>query len=322
MSYSPIVLVHSDNPAPAVETIRDSHPDLTVYTCNTYEDFPGTLETTRAEVVYSIRFAGTPHFPRESMLNSETLKWISVGGSGTDHLHPWNTKTLTVTNAAGVAADMMAEYALGTYLSFRLNLRGFQAAQAEQSWIAGKVSPIEGSTALILGLGKTGCAVAKRFHHMGMQVFGVRANPRETEFVDQVHSIQDIDKLLPHADVVVVAVPLLESTRHLLSDHEFSLIKANSVLVDVSRGGVVDESALIQALDNQQLRGAALDVFNEEPLPKEHTLWQRDNVIITPHCSSVYDGWEQRSVSLFVENLSRYCQGKALHNIVDPERGY
>jgi phosphoglycerate dehydrogenase-like enzyme len=99
-------------------------------------------------------------------------------------------------------------------------------------------------------------------------------------------------------------------------------MKANTILVDVSRGGVVDETALIQALQSGHLSGAALDVFSEEPLPSEHALWDMENVIITPHCSSVYEGWEDRSVEMFANNLHRYRQGQTLDRIVDPQRGY
>jgi len=117
-------------------------------------------------------------------------------------------------------------------------------------------------------------------------------------------------------------VPLLPSTRDLLSTPEFAAMKPNTILVDVSRGGVVNETALIQALRTDCIEGAALDVFTTEPLPVDHPLWQMDNVIVTPHCSSVYEGWELRSVEMFASNLYRYRQGQSLDRVVDPLRGY
>lgn len=277
-----------------------------------------------------MRFDGTPGFPRQALLDSTWVKWISVGGSGTDHLLPWDTTQLTVTNAAGVAADMMAEYVLGCLLSFRLNLRGFQRAQLDKKWTSGLVTPVSGQTALLPGAGNTGMAVARRFKAMNMRVIGVRANPAASkrrvenaaEYIDAIYSPEALPELLAHADVVVVAVPLLPSTRNLLSAVEFAAMKPNTILVDISRGGVVDETALVQALRSGSIEGAALDVFTKEPLPVDHPLWEFDNVIITPHCSSVYDGWELRSVAMFADNLHRYRQGQPLDRVVDPRKGY
>lgn len=322
MSKTPTVLLHTDRPDSAAAIVREYHPDLSVHTCNSYEAFPDQLAATKPEAVYTCRFAGTQTYPRTSLFATTSVKWVSIGGSGTDHLGLWDPTDTTVTNAAGVAADMMAEYALGCLLSHRLQLRTFAQAQRQQTWLAGSVSPIQGSTALIIGLGKTGCAIAHRFNAMGLTVLGTRANPKPTEHVDEVHSIEQLGSLIPRADVIVCAVPLLDSTRDLLAEPQFSLMKPNCILIDVSRGGVVNEQALVKALDTQQLAGAALDVFATEPLPVGHTLWERENVIVTPHCSSVYEGWEQRSVTMFAENLKRYRSGETLHNIVDPTRGY
>ena len=117
-------------------------------------------------------------------------------------------------------------------------------------------------------------------------------------------------------------VPLLPSTRGLIGARAFAAMKPGAVLVDVSRGGVVDEPALLAALESGRLRGAARDVFAREPLPEESPLWDAPNLIVTPHCSAVYEGWEDRSVAMFAENLGRWCRGEPLANVVDPARGY
>ena len=127
---------------------------------------------------------------------------------------------------------------------------------------------------------------------------------------------------MAQADVAVVCVPLLDNTKNLLGSDEFGAMKKGSILIDVSRGGVVNESALLKALDNGTLKGAGLDVFSIEPLPKGHLLWTYNNVVITPHCSSVYEGWERKSAELFSENLKHYRKGEPLFNVVDPARGY
>jgi phosphoglycerate dehydrogenase-like enzyme len=319
---TPAVILHTDEADGAKSVLAREHPDLAVHVCGTYDGLVPMVEKTGAEIVYSVRFAGTPGYPRAGLLASPTLRWISVGGSGTDHLRPWDPSKLIVTNAAGVAAGMMAEYAIGAMLHFSLGLAAFARAKQQHRWIAGKVEPLAGRTLLILGLGKTGQAMAERARALGLAVVGVRANPSATPNVDEVHGIDALPRLWPRADYILCCVPLLGTTRGLVNAAAFRAMKPNAVLIDVSRGGVVDEAALAEALGAGRIKGAALDVFATEPLPVDNPLWEMDNVIITPHCSSVYDGWDVKSAEMFSANLARYRLGEPLENIVDPERGY
>lgn len=322
MTAHPIVILHTDRPDAALSILHEMHPDLSVHTCDTYAGLPDMVERTAAEVVYSVRFDGTPRFPSRALTESPTVKWVSVGGSGTDHLGRWDPSRLTVTNAAGVAAGMLAEYALGAMLSFSLDLRGFARHQQAHRWTAGRVEPIEGRTVLIIGLGKTGAAVAQRAKAMGMVTLGIRARPKTMPDLDEVHGPDALLALLRRADFVVCCVPLLPSTRSLLGSQAFAAMKPSAVLVDISRGGVVDETALLSALEAGRLKGAALDVFATEPLPADHPLWAYENVVVTPHCASVYDGWDLKSVRMFADNLTRWRSDRTLRNVVDPERGY
>jgi phosphoglycerate dehydrogenase-like enzyme len=316
------VLLHTDRPEPALAVLAEAHPDLPVAACDSYEGLAGAIERSRAEVVYTVRFAGTRGFPRSALVESPTVRWVSVGGSGTDHLQPWDSGRVAVTNAAGVAAGMMAEYAIGAMLTFSLGLREFARQQHERRWSARRVEPLAGKTLLILGLGHTGQALAARAKALGMATIGVRARPQPTACVDEVHGAEALPQLWPRADAVCCCVPLLASTRALVGREAFAAMKTGVVLVDVSRGGVVDEAALVEALVEGRVRGAALDVFATEPLPPDNPLWGFENVIVTPHCSSVYDGWDTRSVAMFADNLWRYRRGEALTNVVDPARGY
>jgi phosphoglycerate dehydrogenase-like enzyme len=322
MSAHPSVILHTDRPAPALAVLKETHPDLAVHSCDTYAALPGLIERTAAEVVYSVRFDGTPRFPRQALVESRTLKWISVGGSGTDHLGRWDPTRLVVTNAAGVAAGMLAEYALGAMLSFSLDLRGFARRQQTRNWTGARVEPIEGKTVLIIGLGKTGTAVARRAQAMGMHTLGIRARPQAMSCLDEVHGPDALLALLGRADFIVCCVPLLSSTQGMLGTAAFAAIKPSAVLIDISRGGVVEEAALLAALDGNRLKGAALDVFTTEPLPADHPLWGYDNVVVTPHCAAVYEGWDVKSVQMFADNLMRYRSGEPLKNVVSPERGY
>lgn len=319
---SPVTILHTDNPEASKAVLTQQHPDLEIHTCDSYEALPQMIADTQAEVVYSVRFAGTPGFPRQALIDAPSVRWVSVGGSGTDHMNPWDTETFTLTNAAGVAADMMAQYALGAMLHFSLDLPGFRDAQARRDWIPGKVEPIDGKTVLILGLGQTGMAVAARCKAMGLSTIGVRARPKDTLNVDEVHGMDALPNLWPRADFIVACVPLLDSTKGLVNACAFARMKPGAVIIDVSRGGVIDEAPLVHALETGTLKGAALDVFAIEPLPAVHVLWGFSNVIITPHCSSVYEGWDLKSVEMFSDNLWRYRKGEALTNIVNPQRGY
>jgi phosphoglycerate dehydrogenase-like enzyme len=321
MARNPIVLLHTDAPDAARAILHDRHPDLSVHTCADFASLPAMLAETRAEAVFTTRFLNDP-YPRTALVEGTHVRWVSVGGSGTDHLQPWDPGRVTVTNSAGVAADMMAQYALAAMLHFSLRLDRFRARQEARRWEPENVEGIDGRTVLIVGMGQTGTAVAARCRAMGMRCVGVRANPRPDPALDQCGSVTDLPALAAEADFVVVCVPLLASTRGLIGPEVFAALKPSAVLIDVSRGGVVDEGALIAALDKGRIRGAALDVFTQEPLPPEYPLWGYGNVILTPHSSAVYDGWEARSIAMFCDNLDRYRRGEALTNVVDPARGY
>jgi phosphoglycerate dehydrogenase-like enzyme len=316
------LLIHSDKAGELLEPLQRRHPDVELCLCTDYASLPRVLRERQPEVLYTIRFAGTPGFPRAAILESPSLRWVSVGGSGTDHIAPWDARRLTVTNAAGVGAATMAQYAIAAALYFTLGLCDYAAAQRRRSWAPGNVGSLEGRCLLILGLGKTGQAVARLAKAHGMEVTGVRAHPAPTPFVDRVEPPARLAALLPAADILVVAVPMTAATRGLLDATAFARLKPGAVLIDVSRGGVVRQSDLVAALTTGRLKGAALDVFETEPLPADNPLWAMENVIITPHCTSVWDGWALRSIEMLCDNIDRWKRGEKLTNIVDPLRGY
>ncbi|MES1150537.1 MAG: D-2-hydroxyacid dehydrogenase, partial [Dongia sp.] len=285
------LLVHIDAPDRALEIVARRHPDVAVAVCRDYASMGDALARERPDAVYTVRFAGTPGYPREAMLSAPSLKWIAVGGSGTDHLMPWDTGRLTVTNSAGVAAEAMAQYIIGGILHFTLGFAGFARQQRDHFWNkASAVETVTGRTMAILGLGKTGQAVAKVAKALDMRVVGIRARPAPTAHVDRVEPMEQLHSVLGVADFVVVCLPLTPATRGLIDAAAFAALKPGAILVDVSRGGIVRQAALFDALKSGRLRGAVLDVFETEPLPGESPLWDMDNVIVTPHCSSVYDG--------------------------------
>jgi phosphoglycerate dehydrogenase-like enzyme len=316
------LMVHYDKPDLVLNVLRRRLHGCALACCTSYADLPAALERERPDILYSVRFAGTSGFPRPAILACPSLSWVSVGGAGIDHLIPWDPSRLTVTNAAGVGAETMAQYAIAAILHFTLGFPGFAALQRERRWIEGKVASVKGLTLAILGLGKTGQAVAPLAKTLGMRVIGIRANPIETPHVDRVEHAGQLREVLGESDIVLVCLPLTERTRHLLDVPQFASMKRGAVLIDLSRGGIVRHSALVESLADGRLKGAALDVFETEPLPPESPLWDMPNVIITPHCSSVYDGWEKRSIEMFCDNFDRWRRGEKRNNIVDPCRGY
>ncbi|MBV9568871.1 MAG: D-2-hydroxyacid dehydrogenase [Hyphomicrobiales bacterium] len=316
------LMVHSYKPDLLLDILRHRLDGSVVTCCTSYAELPDALERERPDILYSVRFAGTAGFPRSAILACPSLHWVSVGGAGIDHLAPWDASRLTVTNAAGVGAETMAQYAVASILHFALGFPEFAARQREHRWSEGKVASVKGLILVILGLGNTGRAAASLAGALGMRVIGVRANPKATSHVERVASPDELHEVLPEGDFVLVALPLTPRTRHLLDKRQFASMKRGAVLIDVSRGGIVRHAALLESLQKGHLKGAALDVFETEPLPRENPLWDLPNVIITPHCSSVYEGWERRSIEMFCDNVERWRRGEKRHNIVDPCRGY
>ncbi len=322
MSDALRVLLHTDESEGYAAKLRAAHPNAQVAECQTYQELPALMAAFCPDVVYTVRFAGTPDFPRDALFADGGPRWVANGGAGTDHFGMWDPSQTTVTNAAGVAADMMAEYVMGGFLHFTLDIPGLQSDKARKVWSARMVRPLMGQTLLVIGLGHSGRAVAARAKAFGMTVIGTRAHPQPMDSVDEVFASDELRSLLPRADFIVVSTPLTLATRKLLGPDEFSAMKPGVILADISRGGVVDQTALLAALKDGTVGGAALDVFETEPLAVDNPLWSSPNTIISPHCSSVYEGWADASFDLFLKNLARWATGQKLVNIVDPTRGY
>ncbi|MEM7058238.1 MAG: D-2-hydroxyacid dehydrogenase [Pseudomonadota bacterium] len=322
MPNLPRILLHNSNTSDMAEWLKVAFPDADFRECNSYEALPALLGSFYPEVVYSVRFAGTPGFPRDALFGAKGPRWIANGGAGTDHFGQWDPEEITVTNAAGVAAGMMAEYIIGGFLHFTLDVSGLQRDKAARVWNPRNMTPLAGKSLLIIGLGHTGRALARRAKAFDMTVLGTRARPQEMEDVDKVYAADALHDALPSADFVAVSTPLTSETRGLIGPAEIARLKPGVILADVSRGGVVDQTALAQALRSGHIAGAALDVFETEPLPDDNPLWTLGNVLVSPHCSSVYAEWEEASFQLFLDNLGRWCRGEPLVNLVDPFRGY
>ncbi len=324
MTTAPIkVLLHNDDTAAMAAAVRAALPDCAIAECNDFASLPAMIDGFRPDAVYTVRFTSAEPYPRDALFFEQGPRWVANGGAGTDHFGQWDPARVTVTNAAGVAADMIAEYVMGAFLHFTLDVPGLCADQASHTWNAARtVRPLRGATLLVVGLGHSGRAIAARAKAFGMRVIGTRARPLAMDGIDAVFGADALADLMPQADFVAVSTPLTPATRGLIDSAVLAAAKPGVILADVSRGGVIVPDALLAALRDGPVAAAALDVFDREPLPTDSPFWDLPNVLVSPHCSAVHDGWGADSFALFLENLKGWVAGKPLFNVVDPTRGY
>jgi phosphoglycerate dehydrogenase-like enzyme len=253
-------------------------------------------------------------------LDSDSLRWFQSPGAGVDHpvfarLMDRGVR-LTASHANSLA---IAEYVLGSVLRFYQRPEDWARAQAERAWRHHQFREIWGTTWLIVGLGAIGTAVATRARSFGAHVIGVRRHPRGDEPVDALLPPAQLVDAVGLADVVVLAAPATTETHHLVDARFLAQMREGSVLVNIARGSLVDEGALLAALDRGRPAKAVLDVFATEPLPAASPLWNHPRVVITPHSSAGGLGRHARNAELFVENLGRYLDGQRLLYEVSPD---
>jgi phosphoglycerate dehydrogenase-like enzyme len=260
------------------------------------------------------------------------LRWAHTGSAGVGgSLHgAIRASDVVLTNSAGVYAEPMADTVLAMILHFARGIDVAVRAQAERRWnqapydtTDAPVRELAESTLGIVGLGGIGRAVARRGVALGMTVLATRRRGREgPEGVEVVSGPDALDRILPRSDYLVIAVPQTDQTRAMVGARELAMLPPGAVLVNVARGGVVDEEALIQALRSERLRGAGLDVFATEPLPPDSPLWGLPNVLVLPHVSGASHRFWRRQTDLITQNLRRYAAGEPLLNTVDKNAGY
>ncbi|MFN3192809.1 MAG: D-2-hydroxyacid dehydrogenase [Aureliella sp.] len=309
-------LVAFDDANEVVEGLRAQTRDIELHAVTDPLQLPTTLERLQPNVVFSIKgpiFSAKHHKP---IMDFPTVKWVEIGGSGYDHLHPWNRERLTVTNCAGILAPYLAETAMGALLTLNGNLLTYADQQRSRTWEQHQFRPLSEQTILIVGLGRIGQNLAKLAKAFGMRVLAIRRKQESHPAVDLLASPDELDHLLVQADVVSIHLRLRPDTKHLFDGRTLSKMKPNAILLNTSRGAIVQESDLIEALTSGHLRGAYLDVFEQEPLPIDSQLWNIPNVLITPHCSDNIHGWHLKFADHFAENLSRFVGGEKLHNLI------
>ncbi|PHO06840.1 phosphoglycerate dehydrogenase [Thermoanaerobacterium thermosaccharolyticum] len=261
----------------------------------------------------------------EFIHNAENLKWIHLLSAGADAM-PFDVlkeRKIILTNSKGVHKYQISEQVLGYMLLFERGLNYFIRKQMNREWDKSvRVSELYGKTVCILGVGSIGEEISRIAREFGMTTIGVRKSGKISQFVDEMYTNENMIFAVSKADYVICALPLTDDTYHLLGKDFFKNMKNDAVFINIGRGKVVDESSLIDALKNKTIRGAALDVFEEEPLSKESPLWDMENVIITPHTAGISPHYMERGIEIIKHNIKAYLGDGDFINRVDLEKQY
>lgn len=259
------------------------------------------------------------------LIAAPRLRWQQSPSAGVNHILTPNflQKDIILTNGAGVHAIPISEFVLAFMLHHAKNLRKLQTLQDEHTWVRGiSLEELADANLLILGTGNIGKAIASRAKAFGVTVWGSRRHPEPLPNFDKIVGVEEWRSLLPAADYVVIATPLTPETKDLIDEAALRSMRQSAYLINIARGAIVDEAALITALREGWIAGAGLDTVATEPLPPESPLWSLPNAFITPHCSALSPRLRERITQLFIDNLKRYQTGQPLQNVVDKQAGY
>lgn len=274
-----------------------------------------------AEIIYGLRL------PRNVLGRAPRLRWIQLMSAGVDRFLDAEMvqSPVVLTNVRGIHATGIGEFVLALMLMFAKNAPMHFRMKQDRQW--GRLPPamLHSRTVGIVGLGSIGREVARLAKAFGMRVVATRRSARRegtARNVDLLLPARQLRRLLDESDFVVLAVPVTSETTRLIGEEELGAMKSSACLINISRGDIVDEEALVRALEGGSIAGAGLDVFATEPLPADSRLWDLPNVIYSPHIAGGMEDYAQRATERFVENLERYLEGRRLTNVVDKRLGY
>ncbi|WP_243722887.1 D-2-hydroxyacid dehydrogenase [Actinomadura sp. 7K507] len=251
--------------------------------------------------------------------------WVHIASAGVDRLlFPGLVEgDAVVTNSRGIFDEPIAEYVLGLVLTFAKDLHTTVRLQGERRWRHRETERVTGARALVIGTGPIGRAIGRRLSAAGLAVSGAGRTARDADpDFGTVHPVERLDEALGRAHYVVLAAPLTAQTRHMIDSAALGRMRPSARLINVGRGALVAEADLVGALQAGRIAGAALDVFEDEPLPESSPLWDMPNVVVSPHMSGDVIGWRDELVRMFAGNLDRYLSGRPLRNVVDKRLGY
>jgi phosphoglycerate dehydrogenase-like enzyme len=291
-------------------------------------DSAAAFQGMAAEAGVIFNWSGSRALLCEVLAMAPAARWVHTRSAGLDDLlspelaaHP-----AVLTNASGAFSPSLGEWVLGAILYFAKDFRRLARNQAAGVWEQFDVPFIEGQTVGIVGFGDIGRAVAARVRAMGMRVLAQKrhaAAPGQADpLAERIYGAGDCREMLAQCDYVVIAAPLTSETRGMIGAAEIAAMKRDAVLVNVGRGPVVDEAALVRALSEGRIKGAALDVFDREPLPAGHPFFGLENVLLSPHSADHTPDWLDRAMQQFLDQFERFRKGEPLANVVNKLLGY
>jgi len=320
--YHPFELWHA--PAWIRERLAQQFPDQQFVQLQNYDRVPQEIGDTAVFIGWSLR--------PEQFVTAHKLRWIHSPAAAVHQLmYPEMLKSdVLLTNSTGVHGPVVAEHAIAVLLALAKRLPRAMQYQARREWSQDQLwherprpREVAEATVAVIGMGGIGREFTARAKALGMKVLAVRENPAKGNGgADAVYGPKEIDQILPQADYVLLCTPVTPATTGIINDARLGKMKPDAYLINVARGPLIDEPALLQALQERRIAGAALDVFNEEPLPSESPFWSLDNVLITPHTAAVTERLWERHYKLIVENMNRFLAGRPLLNQVDKTQGY
>lgn len=277
----------------------------------------------RADILFDIDRLDPENMPR----NAPNLRWVQATSSGIGEFlrrTKLEDSNIVFTTASGVHARPLAEFTMLGLLYFFRDVQYLNTMKQAHHWERYTTPGLEGKRVLIVGLGSLGREVARDCARFGVEVWGARrtAGGEPPEGVSRLVDQSELLNVLPEVDALVLACPLTDETRLLIDRPQVEALKPGAVIVNISRGGVINQDAMLEGLQSGRLKGAALDVFEVEPLPKDNPMWDLPNVMISPHSASTVDAENTRIVDIFLDNLGRFSRGEKLRNQFDKIRGY
>jgi phosphoglycerate dehydrogenase-like enzyme len=315
------VLVLADQAEPRLSILNELPSGARVVLGNTAERFAEAGGS--ADVLFD--WAMDAKLSKEVFRLCPKLRWMHVRAAGLDGwLFPELVQSpVTLTNGTGVFSQSLGEWVIGAVLYFAKDFRRLMRSQAAGKWDQFDVVEIAGQTIGIVGYGDIGRAVGSRAKAMGMKVVGLkRGGGQADDIVSRIYGPEGLREMLAECDYVVIATPLTEQTRGMIGAAELAAMKPEAVLINVGRGAVVDEAALIAALEKRAIKGAALDVFAKEPLPDGHRFYKMENVLLSPHSADHTADWLDQAMRFFVQQFQRFQAGEPLLNQVRKTHGY
>ncbi len=318
------ILVLSSPTDPTLKMLQKLPEETNLVVGDSVEAFERTASD--ADVIFSWSIAGP--LLRDVFAMCHHVRWVHSRSAGLDGvLCPELIESpVPLTNGSGVFSPSLGEFALAAILHFAKDLRRMVRNQEKGVWEQFDITEIIGQTVGIVGYGDIGRAVATRCRAMGMRVLGLRRSGAPVynvdPLVDRVYTPSGLIEMLQQCDYVVVAAPLTPDTKGMIGRAAFNAMKPEAVVINVGRGPVIDEAAMVDALSTNRIKGAALDVFDREPLPAGHPLYSLQHVLLSPHSADHTPDWLDRAMQFFLDQFDRYRAGVPLLNVVDKKLGY